>query len=256
MDWSGSKLLAIFLLPPLNALLLGTAGLLLLKNSPRVGKLLMALSLLLLYLLSTPFFTARGLNVLETPPLHPSGTRDMAQAIVVLGAGTYFHAPDYGSDTVNRLALERLRYAARLYRVTAKPVLVSGGKAQGSIVSEAAQMKSVLENEFGVPVTWEEPASETTFESALDCRSILKPAGISRIYLVTHAWHMRRAELVFKAAGFDVVPAATGYTTLGPDPLQLYVPNPQGLFEGYLFIHEVVGLLWYQIRISVKKFMR
>ena len=170
-----------------------------------------------------------------------------------LSAGTYFQAPDYGSDTVNRLGLERLRYAARLYSATATPILVSGGKPQEGTTSEAAQMKSVLVNDFKVPVTWEEPASHTTYESAMASRSTLKTAGINRIYLVTHAWHMRRAVLAFEAAGFAVIPAPTGFTTLPPDPPDLYLPNPQGLLESYIFMHEVCGWLWYKLKILVER---
>jgi uncharacterized SAM-binding protein YcdF (DUF218 family) len=252
MGWLKSKLFSSFLMPPLNVLLLGTAGLLLLKRRPLIGKLLIGLALGLLYLLSTPYFTARALKLIEPPALQEASSRDEAQVIVVLGAGTYFQAPDYGSDTVNRLGLERLRYAARLYRATAKPILVSGGKPQGSTISEAAQMKSALVNEFNIPVTWEESASHTTFESAADCRSVLKTAGINRIYLVTHAWHMNRAVLAFEASGFSVIPAPTGFTTLPMDPLELYLPSPQGMFDSYLFIHEVCGWLWYKLKILVE----
>jgi len=253
MGWLKSKLFSSFLLPPLNILLLGTAGLLLLKRHPRLGKLLIGLAFALLYLLSTPYFAAQALKLIEPPAFQETGSQEEARVIVVLGAGTYFQAPDYGSDTVNRLGLERLRYAAHLYRATAKPILVSGGKPQGSTISEAAQMKSALENEFKIPVTWEESASRTTFESAADSRSMLKAEGINRIYLVTHAWHMRRAVLAFEAAGFSVIPAPTGFTTLPMDPLDLYLPNPQGMFDSYLFIHEVCGWLWYKLKILVER---
>jgi len=253
MGWSSANFFSSFLLPPLNLLLLGIVGLLLLKRHPRLGKLLIGLTLALLYFLSTPYFAARALKFIEPAAMQEPIPQDQAQVIVVLGAGTYFQAPDYGSDTVNRLGLERLRYAARLFRATAKPILVSGGKPQESTISEAAQMKSALVNEFNVPVTWEESASHTTFESAIASRSMLKTAGISRIYLVTHAWHMRRAVLAFEAAGFAVIPAPTGFTMLPPDPLELYLPNPQGLFESYLFMHEVCGWLWYKLKILVER---
>ena len=36
---------------------------------------------------------------------------------------------------------------------------------------------------------------------------------MQQIYLVTHAWHMPRAQLAFEHAGFSVIPAPTGYTT-------------------------------------------
>ena len=55
------------------------------------------------------------LQKLETPPA-PGLTNSGAQAIVVLGGGTYFNVVEYGSDTVNRYSLERIRYAARLHQ--------------------------------------------------------------------------------------------------------------------------------------------
>ena len=82
------------------------------------------------------------------------------QAIVILGGGTYFEAPEYGDHTVNRYGLERIRYGAYLHRYTRKPILVTGGDLLGIGSSEAGQMKSVLENEFQVPVKWTEDASK------------------------------------------------------------------------------------------------
>ena len=247
---SFTKLFSAFLLPPLNILLLGIIGLICIKHRMRLGKFFIALALVLLYLFCAPWFAIPALKLIEMPPLAELNRVDPAQAIVVLGGGTYLQAPDYGGDTVNHLGLERVRYAARLYRATQKPILVSGGKPEGGQYSEAAQMQAVLVNEFNVPVTWEETASTTTYESAKFSRAMLKPAGVDHIYLVTHAWHMRRAELAFKAAGFGVIAAPTGFASLPSDPLELYLPGPQGLFASYVFTHEIYGWLWYQMRIT------
>ena len=96
-----------------------------------------------------------------------------ADAIVVLGAGSYLKAPEYGADTVGEAGLFRLRYAARLQRETGRPVLVTGGKPQGNTLSEAEQMKAVLENEFHVPVKWTEGESNNTLENARFTQRIL-----------------------------------------------------------------------------------
>ena len=106
MGWFATNLISAFLLPPFNLILLGTAGLLLLKWRPRLGKLLIAVTLALLYLLSTPFFAELMLQRLETrPPPGPFNSFDSGiQAIVVLGSGTYFDAPEYGGHTVSRFA--------------------------------------------------------------------------------------------------------------------------------------------------------
>ena len=50
-----------------------------------------------------------------------------AEAIVILGGGTRRNAPEYGGDTLGRLTLERVRYGAQVAKLTALPVLVTGG---------------------------------------------------------------------------------------------------------------------------------
>src|SRR6185437_1434141 len=139
MGWLATNLVSALLLPPLNLILLGSIGMLLLKRRPRTGKILVVSALTLLYLLSTPFVAETALQKLETLPAH--NPFDRIQAIVVLGAGTYFNAPEYDGNTVNRLGLERIRYAAWLHRFTRKPILAAGGAPLGSSSSEAAQMK-------------------------------------------------------------------------------------------------------------------
>ena len=242
MGWA-TNLVSALLHPPLNLILLGAIGILLLKRRPRTGKILVVSALALLSLLSTPFVAETALQKLETlPALSPF---DSVQAIVVLGAGTYFNAPEYEGNTVNRLGLERIRYAARLHRLTRKPILATGGTPLGSNSSEAAQMRDVLEKEFRVPVRWIEEASGNTRDNAYKSFAILKKDGVSRIALVTHAWHMPRATREFEQAGFKVIPAATAYTTRYKTDLSAFIPTAGALQKSSFFFHEVIGMIWY-----------
>jgi uncharacterized SAM-binding protein YcdF (DUF218 family) len=248
MSWFATNLIGTFLLPPLSLLALAALGLWLWHGRPLLARILLTTSFGLLWLLSTPYFAEALLHGLEGRPFVNDTKRPQADAIVVLGGGTYFHAPEYGGDTSNRETLERLRYAAKLYRETLKPILVTGGTPLGNNLAEAEQMKQVLEHEFNVPVQWTEGASDNTLENARLCRQLLKQAGITRIYLVTHAWHMPRAERAFQAAGFQVVPAPTGYTTRYRTDLLAFVPNAYALRDSRVFLHELIGMLWYQLK--------
>ena len=242
MGWA-TNLVSALLHPPLNLILLGAIGILLLKRRPRTGKILVVSALALLSLLSTPFVAETALQKLETLP--PLNSFDSVQAIVVLGAGTYLNAPEYEGNTVNRLGLERIRYAARLHRLTRKPILTTGGVPLGSNSSEAAQMRDVLEKEFRVPVRWIEEASGNTRDNAYKSFAILKKDGVSRIALVTHAWHMPRATREFEQAGFKVIPAATAYTTRYKTDLFAFIPTAGALQKSSFFFHEVIGMIWY-----------
>src|SRR5262249_37458594 len=182
----------------------------------------------------------------EVPKTPLAGTG--AQAMVVLGAGTYVDAPEYGSDTVSSLTLERVRYAARLYRLTGVPIMVTGGSPIGARSSEAEQMRDVLIQELTTPVTWLESSALDTFENAVLCEKILHEEGIKKVLLVTHAWHMRRARSAFERAGLEVVPAPIGFATIRRDRLIQLLPDARAIVITDRAWHEAIGLIWYRIR--------
>ena len=129
-------------------------------------------------------------------------------------------------------------------------MLVTGGLAMPFVTTSlAAMMVHSLQDDFGVPVRWEEDNSYDTWENAEYSARILHDAGISRIYLVTHFWHMRRAD--------DRVPAfwLGGHTGAGAAVIAAAavaaVPGAPGLSAwdtSYLALHEWSGLLYYSLR--------
>jgi len=245
--WLVTNLIAAFLLPPLSILVLGGLGLWLMRQRrrQRLGRWLVLLSGVLLCLLSTPYLAVRLLDGLK-PPMQAIRA-DTAEAIVILSGGAYRANLEYGGDTVGRLTLERLRYGAHLARRTALPVLVTGGDPAGK-TPEARLMQAVLETEFGVPVRWVEARSHNTRENARYTAEILKAAGVRRILLVSHAWHLKRAMPEFERAGLTVVPAGIGYARpLQPD-LMDFIPSASALLDSHYALHEGIGLIWYRIR--------
>ena len=237
------------MLPPVSLVLLGLLGLWIARKRFRLGASLAATALALLYVMSTGLFGAWALGLLSPAYVDPR-TRSDVQAIVVLAGGTYGFAPEYGGDMVSRLTLMRVRYAARLHRLTGKPILVSGGAATDRS-TEAEQMRALLADEFKVPVRWVESRSRDTFENARESRQILAPLQIKTIYLVTHAWHVPRARLVFEHAGFIVVAAPTGFAAVKNIGYRDFLPQPSGLVSSYYFFHEIIGYVWYWIRIRL-----
>lgn len=252
MEWLITNAIAAFLVPPGSLLLVAAIGGLVALRRPRLGRSLVALSLIALYLLSTPFLVEELMKTLEPAPRDPLSDKS-GQAIVVLGGGTYFSAPEYGRDTVSSPTLVRLRYAAHLHRALGKPVLVTGGAPQGNSDSEAEQMKRALETDFQVPVQWAERASNNTLENARLSFRLLGAAGVKRIYLVTHAWHSERARLAFERAGFSVIPAPTGYTTRYEVTVLDFLPNAIALSRSRYLFHELIGIGWYHLRIAIAR---
>jgi uncharacterized SAM-binding protein YcdF (DUF218 family) len=243
-------LLETLLLPPAALIVLGFVGIALLRHRRRLASVLITSSLSLLYLVSTPLFADWALGLLS-PPYSDPREQTTAQAIVLLGGGTFGLAPEYGGDTVNHRSLARLRYAARLHRLTGKPILASGGSVSGETTAEARQMQAILTHELHVPVRWIEDRSRDTLGNALETRRILAPSGITTIYLVTHAWHIPRAKLAFEHAGFAVIPAPIEFSSLEDLGIRDFVPRASALHNSYYFFHEVFGYLWYIVKTRI-----
>lgn len=249
MSWSITNFIAAFLLPPLSLLLLLALGILLLYRRRRLAKPLLLAAFALLWLASTPYVSDGALHLLEARTKALDIERQQADAIVILGGGTYFAAPEYaGQDTISEPALVRLRYGAMLHRETGKPILVTGGRPLGNSVSEAQQMRAALQEDFRVLARWTEDDSDNTSENARFSFRILQQHGIRKIYLVTHAWHMPRSADVFRRAGFEVVEAPTAFTTRYQTDIFAFIPNAGALHGSTIFVHEVIGLLWYRVK--------
>lgn len=237
--------LTALLLPPGPSIVLLSLALLFPNLKP--CKWLLVFGLVSLYVSSIPV-TANWLRArLEIYP-----TADLehvaAEAIVVLCADRRRDAPEYGGgDTLNRLGLERVRYAAWLAKKTGLPVLASGGGVKEGWVPEAELMREILK-EFGVEVRWMETKSRNTYENALFSTQMLKGMGIGEVLLVTHAWHMPRAVEAFERAGMKVVPAPTGGAGAdnGTEPAD-WVPSVSSLQMSYWALHEMLGRLWYHV---------
>lgn len=173
------------------------------------------------------------------PPVAPAQLKDI-DAIVILGGGTYHDAPEYGGDTINAATLERLRYGARLARDTLRPVLVTGGAPWGG-APEAESMRRSLALDFGIDARWVEAASADTAQNARLSAPLLHADKARRIALVSHAWHLPRAIPLFEAAGLEVVPAPTAFTTAAPEELARWLPSATGLRDSRIALHEMLG---------------
>ncbi len=240
------RLLESLLRPPNSLIWLALLGLMLLRTRRRrAGLVLLAVSVISLYLLSTPLVAAALLSSLDRhPPLDPSGAgRPDAQAIVVLSAGKT-EALEYGGEIVTAMALERLRYGVWLQRQVERPILLTG--VTGPLMAAA------LEKWFGAQARWVEGESRNTHGHAVNCAGLLSDAGIGRIYLVTHFWHMPRAVAAFRQIdGLEIVPAPLGFGDGDErdwyDPRWL-LPATVNLHTTSYAFHEWIGRFWYRLR--------
>lgn len=239
---------AVLLLPPGAPLVLLAIGMLMTwRRRPRTGTALVILGFATLWLSCLGVVGQSLVRLLEPAPLSEASIPG-AHAIVVLGAGRIQNSPEYGKDVVNTEALARLRYGARLARKTGLPLLVAGGKPYGGTLSEGETMADALDEDFRTPARWVEGASNTTAENAARAFAILQPEGRTRVLLVTSASHMRRAELTFRKAGFEVLAAPTAYASRGETHPVDWLPSASGLGATRAALWEMLGVLWYRVR--------
>lgn len=242
------------LLPPVPMLLLVLVGARLMYRRRGLGWSLIALGVFSLYLACTGAVSGLLTHVLTAPPPALSEAQVQAlkgqprTAIVVLGGGARFYAPEYGMTSLMPRTIERLRYGLWLSRATGLPVAMSGGVGIGAreSASEAEIGARIAEREFQRPLRWTETRSRDTRENALRTVALLKPEGIQRIVLVTHDYHMRRALLNFeKAAGGEIaiVPAPVDASPAFGTSWRDWLPRAGRLEDTAFALHEWIGRL-------------
>lgn len=237
--------LLLLLMPPVNLALFGLAGAVLARFRPRIGWPITIVSLTGLLLLSMHGVTSPMLVALERDlPIAPPPDAPPGAIIILAGDAMSSHSLPNG-HTVGALTLQRLRTGADLHRRTGLPLLVSGGSEPTQSPPLADLMTHSLRQDFRVNVQWQERKSRDTWENARFSADILLPAGITSVYVVTHAWHMRRSLLAFEGTGLRVTAAPTPLQR----PLRLsvtdFLPSVASWQVAYFVAHEWVGLLWY-----------
>ncbi|MCM3746491.1 YdcF family protein [Paenibacillus pasadenensis] len=202
-----------FILPPgLFLLLLAAIGWRMWRKD-RKWVLLPFGSLLLLYLLSSGWFSdvlMRGLEQRYSPPAAADVKGDV---IVVLGAGAVPDSPDIGGiGNMSGTAEARLLAAARLSRVTGLPVLFSGGQVFADSGNEAdIAGRQLRELGFASDFILLENKSLNTEQNAAFTAQLMKEKNLTRPVLLTSAIHMPRALEQFRQAGLEPLPFPVDY---------------------------------------------
>jgi len=162
-----------------------------------------------------------------------------ADAIVVLGGGKV--RPD-------QLMNSRLASAAHAWAAGRAPVIIlSGGGGRngtGRGRSEADRMAEAIAL-LGVPESALvlEDRSRSTEENAQFTGRIGRQRGIRRILLVTSSLHMPRASLLFREAGFEVVPVPAPEHAIQQSWAGRWVPTGRALWRSGRALKEYAGLL-------------
>jgi uncharacterized SAM-binding protein YcdF (DUF218 family) len=247
-----SKTVLFLILPPASLILL--MGLGFLVGARRfLGRLLIALGFLLLYLLSISPVSDALLGPIETafPPWKDGPVK--ADAIVVLGGGvmdlTWLAQACEPSDTSKERALKGIT----IYRKHRLPLVFMGGNGDpsGTTVCNDADALARTAVELGVPArdVKTENKSRNTLESARALKNVIKG---NSIVLVTSAYHLKRATAMFTKQGFRVMPAPAGYRCEHKKlTFFSFIPRVESLVDSSTAIYEYTSFLWYSLNKAV-----
>ena len=222
----------------------------------KAGNWLIGLSLAFLWVMSLGV-TIRLIGVpLERPweragMMHGSieGLPD-ADAVVILGGGVgshkECHAPELFSGADRVLCGARLYNAKKESRPNLK-VFCTGGGCEDSTLPVLM--------ELGVPreSVWFSEEPRNTEEEARLIGETLRSGDSAkpRIYLVTSAWHMSRAKMLFDRVGFDVVPAPTDFEMCSFAECELalcdFLPSADALSRNSYAVKEWIGRIGYRL---------
>lgn len=163
-----------------------------------------------------------------------------------------FASPDADANGYFNSAADRFIQAVKLYKLGhITHLLITGGNGKPGEKSfrEAAWVKGELKT-FGVPdsVIFIEDQSNNTADNARNAKGILDSQQLKPPYLlITSAFHMPRASLLFKNAGLNVVPFPCNYTS-GMDSFSLddLLPRPSVLLDWERYLKEAVGYCYYK----------
>jgi len=203
----------------------------------------------LLYALSTPIVSNTFFSYVEKDHVRQSSQNvDSAQAIVVL-SGMLTDVKTAEGITQEWSDPDRFFAGVELFKANkSKQLIFTGGllpwsksdQAEGDVLRSYAI-------EMGVPKESIKVSghAQNTFEESKAVKELM--AGDRKIILVTSAFHMLRAKLLFERTGFEVIPFAVDYKVENRQTTFLdALPSAGALFQVDLGVREMIGRLYYQ----------
>ncbi len=210
------------------------------------------------YALSISYVSNTLLLPLEKPYNRVLEKSNMVNAVVVLSGG---NIEGSANIPMKSDAYKRAMWGLMIAKSKNLPLLFCGAGLELYTEADAFldSMKEITNNlHVDIPISSSltlnsfslhvEDRSLDTYQNAQFAKEEFDAIGINRpvIYLVTSAFHMRRAILLYEYFGFQAIPAATSFRL--DDKAQevgilSFVPSFKALNNSYIALHEYAGLL-------------
>ena len=206
----------------------------------------------LFYIVSTPIFSDNFFKLVEGDQSRKSiASIEQADAIVVLSGMLSLHEMD-GEEYVEwsdpdrffgGIALMKAGKATNLIFTGAKMPWGESNRTEGAALANYAA-------EYCIPYNHIVVTSLVT-NTADEAIAVKNVALGNKIILVTSAFHMPRAQMLFEKEGFEVAPYPVDFKSLTTDSLTFmdYLPNAGSLAKTELGMRELMGRLFYWVQL-------
>ena len=207
---------------------------------------------IILVILSMPIVSDKLIAYLESDYelIKPSKV-ESADAVVVLSGMVKTIQTKNGLDYEWGEAADRIFAGIDLFKSNKAPVLIlTGGKLPWSIgVPEGEYLRNVA-IDLGVPKK-DILITENVENSDQEAKAIKKILLLDnpKVILVTSAFHMPRAQLVFEAAGINVIPFPVDFI-IGAEKLTFmsFIPSAGSFASTSFFVREIIGRTYYSLK--------
>jgi len=244
------KILPLFLLPTGLALVLVVTGLVLRRRA------LCWMGIGVLWLASTPLLSDALMRAAEGwQSRQPLSAVPKAQAIVVLSGGRM--VPPGDPDATEWGDANRFYGGVELYKAGKAPLLIfTGGWVPWQLNAKPeGEVLIVYAANLGIPrdrMLTTAKVTNTEEEGRAVAELLKNKIGgnvAPRVLLVTSAFHMRRAQLLFARAGLETVPFPVVLKVQGGEGLTVFTlfPNGGSLRKAEVALRELYGLAYYSI---------
>ena len=240
------KILPLIFSPLMLIILLIIFGVII--NSKKIS----IIGIFILIVCSLPIVSDKLVAYLESDyQLSKPSNIEPADSIVVLSGMIRTINSKDGLDYEFGEASDRIFAGINLFKEKKAPKLIltrgklpwSVGIPEGEYLKEIAINNGISENNILLTEN-----IENTDQEAKAIKKLLSDDK-SKVLLVTSAFHMPRARIVFEAAGINVVPFPVDFQKeLSKITFMSLVPTAKSLYDTSFFVREMIGRVYYNLK--------
>jgi uncharacterized SAM-binding protein YcdF (DUF218 family) len=207
---------------------------------------------IILIICSMPIVSGKMIDYLESDyELNRPSEISTADAIVVLSGMIKTIKTKDSLDYEWSEAVDRFFAGIDLFKLNKAPTLIfTRGKVPWSIGLPEGEFLREEAIKLGIPKK-DILLTENVENTDQEAKAIKKLFSIDnpKIILVTSAFHMPRAQLVFEAAGINVIPFPVDFKTgAGKLTFMSFIPSAGSFASTNFFVREMIGRTYYNLK--------